>query len=163
LSDRFWDSPGQFWDRHFFNTGFVQKGEMNMRVKRIAEADYIFWVSSAEAIGERLLMVTFRIVSGERDSLGRSLACCFYREGKRVHFLRMMLEACGKQVPRKVVRLNLDKMIGLECAGTVTDDGCGTVVISAFFPVADFKRRSNRALVEMKLAENVEIRQRYVM
>ena len=33
--------------------------------------------------------------------------------------LRFMLGACGKYVPRRRVRLHLDKLVGLDCSGMV--------------------------------------------
>lgn len=33
--------------------------------------------------------------------------------------LRSMLEACGKKIPYRRVRLNLDSLIGLDCSGMV--------------------------------------------
>jgi hypothetical protein len=54
--------------------------------------------------------------------------------------LRNLIEACGKQVPSKAVKLDLDKMIGWECAGTAIDDeyeGKKKSVISTFFPMED--------------------------
>jgi hypothetical protein len=130
--------------------------------ERIAEGDYIFWIVSAEPDDDELV-VTFRVISGARDALGRSLVERFACSGPSVHFLRTMLEACGWQVPRSTVRLNLEKVIGLECAGTVTDDGCGTLVIGAFFPIAELERQRKNALQRMHMAADTEIRQRYLM
>jgi hypothetical protein len=128
----------------------------------ILEGDYIFWIAHAEALSDGQLAVTFRIISGNRDALGRSLVRRFPSCGELVYTLREMLEACGKEVPRKKVRLNLDKMIGLECAGTVIDGGHGTLVISAFFSVADLQVKRNRVLVEMQMLETT-VETRYVM
>jgi hypothetical protein len=126
------------------------------RIERIADGNYKFWLVSAEPVGDELLVVTFQVMSGEREALGRSLACCFHRSGEQVHALRLMLEACGWKVPRRQVRLDLDKLIGKECAGTVTEDSNGRAVISAFFPVADLE------LTQMSQIAP-EPRQRYVM
>src|SRR6185437_9740181 len=56
------------------------------------------------------------------------------------------LEACGKTVPSKAVKLNVSGLIGLECAATVIDEdyqGKPKSVISAFFPLDDLGSTSN--------------------
>lgn len=53
--------------------------------------------------------------------------------------LRSMLEACGKTVPHRRVRLNLDKLIGLECMGMVI----GGQAIE-FFPIAAAEHRPDQ-------------------
>ena len=120
--------------------------------KRIPEGDYRLWVVKAKPTGDAL-DVTFQ-VSGEVP--GRELVKSFPTRGTRTWVLREMLEACGKQFPRAVVRINLDELIGLECAGTITDDG----VICAFFPVRELKQQFAEALRAMEFGPEVP---RYVM
>lgn len=61
--------------------------------------------------------------------------------------LRQVLEACGKQVPSSIVNIPLDKLVGLELAGTVMDDepyqGRIKSIITAFFPLSDLGNTSD--------------------
>jgi hypothetical protein len=115
--------------------------------KRITEGDYLVWIVKAEPSSDQL-NVTFRLTGGNHDSLGKSVLMSFpLRRGAPT--LREMIEACGKKVPSASVKLNLDRLIGLECAGTVLDDGHGRMVISAFFPVVHPYRNLNRTLREI--------------
>jgi hypothetical protein len=96
------------------------------------EGDYIFWIMKAE-MNNGLLDVTF-------ESRGERLAQSFPVSGPGVWRLKEMLEACGKKVKAKKMKLDLDKLIGLECGGTVLDqeeDGTTFSVISAFFPAEE--------------------------
>jgi hypothetical protein len=107
---------------------------------RIAEGDYIFWIVKAEVNGG-MLNVTF-------ESRSISLAEPFPLSGPGVWKLRELLEACGKEVNsaafEKMIngrkpKIDVKKLIGLECGGTVLDD-CGKSVIAAFFPAMELKR-----------------------
>jgi len=107
---------------------------------RIAEGDYIFWIVKAEVNGG-MLAVTF-------ESRRISLTEPFPLSGPGGWKLRELLEACGKEVNaapfEKMIhgrkpKINVKKLIGLECAGTVLDD-CGKSVIAAFFPASELKR-----------------------
>lgn len=54
--------------------------------------------------------------------------------------LRNLLEACGKTVPSKAVKMDLDKFIELECAGTIVDgeyNGRPKSEVAAFYPLED--------------------------
>jgi len=96
------------------------------------EGDYIFWVIKAEEL-DSMIHVTF-------ESRGRELDDFFPVSGPGVWRLREMLIACGKKVPCGKAKLDLDKLIGLECGGTVLDqeiDGAMFSVISAFYPAEE--------------------------
>jgi len=50
------------------------------------------------------------------------------------------------QVPSKAVKIDTNKLVGKECAGTVVDDeyeGKKKSIISAFFPMSDLGKTSN--------------------
>ena len=64
---------------------------------------------------------------------------------KAGYFYAERIYADGKVVGIAAVKINLDKMIGWECAGTAVDDeyeGKKKSVISAFFPLADLGNTS---------------------
>lgn len=56
----------------------------------------------------------------------------FALQDVQMWLLRNLLEACGKQVPRGSVSLDLDELVGMQCGGRIIDDG-GTDVIIEFF------------------------------
>ena len=60
-------------------------------------------------------------------------------KGERVWQLRQMLEACGWKIRDEVMQLQLNELIGLECAGSVVYD-CGAPVIFQFFPITKLKQ-----------------------
>jgi hypothetical protein len=73
-------------------------------------------------------------------------------DGPGVWRLREMLIACGKKPKPKKMKVDLDKLIGLECAGTVIDDE-GESIISAFFPGKHIDREMNEMLEEVQRLE----------
>jgi hypothetical protein len=131
-----------------------------MQTNRIAEGDYIFRIVDAYCDAD-WLAVTFRIVSRPRYILGRSFVYRFACSGEHVDSLCMMLEACGKEVARRKVRLDLDEMIGLECAGTVIDDERGWR-ISNFFPAADLGYISRGRRIEWYIPARYKRPMKYI-
>lgn len=105
--------------------------------KRIPEGDYRFWIVKA-VVHRHMLNVTFEIAR-DRRWLGRTIVKSFAVQGKNVWQLRQMLEACGWKIRDDVMQLEVNKLIGEECAGSVVDD-CGTSVIFQFFPITKMKQ-----------------------
>jgi hypothetical protein len=116
----------------------IPEGDYGLRIKKIVE-------KKAES-GKPCLFIDFEVIQGDKRGLKKVLtghSCSL--QPQSLWNLRNLLESCGKQVPSKAVKLDLDKMVGSECAGTVTDDeyeGRKKSVISAFFPISDLGKTS---------------------
>jgi len=99
-----------------------------------------------EESGKPYLMATFEITAGNKRGLKKSLGHNFSLQKQSVWNFRNFIEACGKPTPAKALKIDLDKLIGLECAGTVMDDqpyeGKIKSIISAFFPLDDLNNTS---------------------
>ncbi len=119
--------------------------------KKIPEGDYIFWIVRAEP-SRRMIQVTFQ-------SREISLTESFPTSGPGVWRLKEMLEACGKKILRQRGKLHLDKLIGLECAGSVVNDEELGTVIGAFFSPQNLKENFATVIREMSGGEMP----RYVM
>src|SRR6185437_16721953 len=105
--------------------------------KKIPDGDYEFWIVKADAHRD-MLDVTFQIAR-DRRFLGGTIKKRFAVQGERVWQLRQMLEACEWEITNDVMQLEVNELIGKECAGSVIDD-CGTTVIWQFFPITKLKQ-----------------------
>ncbi len=119
---------------------------------RIPEGDYGLEISKVEPkkgedSGKPYLSLSFKVFKGDKRGVGKVLtghSCSLQTQS--LWNLRQLLEACGKQVPSKAVKIDLDKMVGYQCAGTVIDDeyeGKKKSIISAFFPLSDLGKTSS--------------------
>jgi hypothetical protein len=87
---------------------------------------YTLRIRSGELIDPRNLLVKFIVLEKNCET-----ALQFSLEKQNLWRLRELLEACGKPVPRKQVKIDLTKLIGLQCGATLIEDG----VIGFFFPL----------------------------
>jgi hypothetical protein len=118
---------------------------------RVPENDYGLKIKTVkhktgEDSGKPYLDLGFEIIKGEKKTLGKVLQHSCSLQKQSLWNLRNLLEACGKQVPAKAVKIDLAKLSDLTCAGTVIDDeyeGRKKSVISAFFPLADLGKTSD--------------------
>jgi hypothetical protein len=121
---------------------------------RVPEADYHFKVAKATLRKaketENPYIETFaEIMKGEQK--GKKLRETFSLTKQSLWKLRGFLEACGKQVPSKAVKINVSKMVGWEFAGTTSDDeyeGKKKSIISSFFPVSELGKSSGAEALE---------------
>jgi hypothetical protein len=128
---------------------------------RVPEGDYGLEVTEVkgkkgEESGKNYLAITFKLTQGDKKGIGKKLPHSCSLQKQSLWNFRNLLEACGKQVPAKAVKIDLDKLIGLECAGTVVDDeyeGRKKSIISAFFPLEDLGNTSESG---SELGEEVE-------
>jgi hypothetical protein len=106
----------------------------------IAEGDHIFWIVKANVVGDRLEVVF--------DTHGKLLTELFPLTGSGVWRVKEMLESCGKEVNEsafakaqsgKRPKINVKRLIGLECGGTVLDDGWGKLIIATFYPASNLQ------------------------
>lgn len=134
---------------------------------RVPEGDYGLKIAKVvNKVGtdskKPYLSIDFKLTKGDKKGVGKTLtghSCSLQKQS--LWNLRNLLESCGKQVPSKAVKLDLDKMIGWECAGTVIDDqpyeGKIKSIISAFFPLSDLgKTSSNGDELEAGTTEEAE-------
>lgn len=112
---------------------------------RVPEGDYALKISKIDLkkgkeSGNQYLMFQFKTVKGPAGGVNKMVPHSCSLQKQSLWNLRNLIEACGKPVPSKAVKLDLDKMIGWECAGTIIDDeyeGKKKSTISAFFPMED--------------------------
>lgn len=113
---------------------------------KVPEGDYMLEITGVKGKKGKEsekpnLLITFKMSEGPAKGNGKSIGHNCSLQKQSLWNLRNLLEACGKTVPPKAVKLNLDKMIGWKCAGTVVDseyNGKPRSEIAAFFPVDDF-------------------------
>ena len=125
----------------------VETGGMFVRVP---EGDYGVKVAEVKTkkSGENkpYLSVMLELTKGNTKGVGKTIIHSCSLQKQALWNLRSLLEACGKKVPSKAVKLDLDKMAGWECAATLVDDeyeGKKKSVVSAFFPLSDLGSTSN--------------------
>jgi len=112
---------------------------------KIPEGDYGLEIAKVimkdgKDSGKPNLKISLKVTSGNKKGIGKVLLHNCSLQKQALFNLRNLLEACGKNPPAKPVDLNLDKMVGWKCAGTVQDDtfeGKVKSVVTVFFPVAD--------------------------
>jgi hypothetical protein len=99
-----------------------------------------------EESGKNYLALRFKLIQGNKEGVGKTLPHSCSLQKQSLWNLRNLLEACGKQTPAKAIKIDLDNMVDLECAGTVIDDeyeGRKKSVITAFFPLEDLGNTSD--------------------
>lgn len=117
---------------------------------RVPEADYgVKLVELKRKTGEEsqkaYLDCQFEITKGDKRGMKKKIRHSFSLQKQSLWNFRSFLEAAGKQVPTKAVKIDLKKLIGLSCAATMIDDeyeGRKYSIISAFFPLADLGNTS---------------------
>jgi hypothetical protein len=121
---------------------------------RIPEGDYGFEITKVEQkkgkdSGDPYLKFSMKPIKGDPAGLKKgdlSHNCSLTKQS--LWNLRNLMEACGKTVPSKAVKIDLDKMVGWQCAGTVIDeeyDNKKHSVITAFFPLEDLPSVSKKS------------------
>jgi hypothetical protein len=125
--------------------------EVGMGRMKIPEGDYGFRIAQivsrkAQSTGNPVLVFGLKVIQGNKDAIGKILPHNCTLTKNSLWNLRNLLEATGKQVPSKALKIDLDKLIGLTLAGTVIDDqpyeGKIKSIITAFFPLADLNKKS---------------------
>lgn len=110
----------------------------------VPEGDYAFKVtkvvSKKSNAGNPCLNFSLKVIQGNAKAMNKVLLHNCTLTKNSLWNLRNLLEAAGKTIPAKAIKIDLDKLVGLTLAGTVIDDeykGKKKSTISAFFPVAD--------------------------
>ena len=113
---------------------------------RIPEGDYGLKITKVDLkkgkeSGEPYLAIGLQPIKGNPKGVKKvSIPHTCSLQKTSLWNLRNLMEACGKTVPSKAVKIDIDKMIGWQCAGTVIDDEYDDrkySIISAFFPMDD--------------------------
>lgn len=113
---------------------------------KIPEGDYGFEITvvkqkKSQDKNQPYLEFDLKTNEGNPKGLKKTLKHRCSLQKQALWNLRNLIEACGKNVASKAVKIDLDKMIGWKCAGTVIDgdeyNGRKRSTISAFFPVED--------------------------
>lgn len=117
----------------------VPEGDYGLKIKKVEH-------KKGEDSGKPYLNFTFEITKGDKKGIGKSLPHSCSLQKQALWNLRNLLEACGKQVPAKALKIDTAKLVGLTCAGTISDDeyeGKKKSVIAALFPLADLGKTSD--------------------
>lgn len=112
----------------------------------VPEGDYKFEVTEIKTkkgseSGKPVLFFLLKLNSGPKKGNGKTLHHSCSLQKQALWNLRNLLEACGKEVPSKPVKIDLDKLIGLEGAVSIVDgeyEGKTTSEVATFYPLSDF-------------------------
>lgn len=112
----------------------------------VPEGDYKFEVTKISTkkgseSGKPVLFFNLKLNSGPKNGNGKTLRHSCSLQKQALWNLRNLLEACGKEVPSKAVKIDLDKLIGLEGAVSIVDgeyEGKTTSEVATFYPLSDF-------------------------
>lgn len=119
----------------------VPEDDYGLRLKTIKQ-------KTGESSNQPYLDAGFELTKGPKKGLKKVIQHSFSLQKKSLWNLRNFLEACGKPVPSKAVKITLANLVGLECAGTVIDDAPYEnkikSIISAFFPMSDLGKTSDK-------------------
>ncbi len=112
----------------------IPEGDYGLKIVKVIQ-------KKAKESGNPLLLFSLKTISGPKAGLGKTIPHNCTLTKNSLWNLRNLLEATGKQVPAKALKIDLDKLVNLTLAGTVIDDapyeGKIKSIISAFFPIAD--------------------------
>lgn len=139
----------------------IPEGDYGLKIKEVKG-------KKGEESGKNYLAMLFEVTQGDKKGLKKVLRHSCSLQKQSLWNLRNLLEACGKQTPAKAISIDLDKMVGLECAGTVIDDeyeGRKKSVITAFFPLEDLGNTSDSGdeleeAVEEETTEEEEVEEK---
>lgn len=124
--------------------------EAGMNYVHIPEGDYALEVKkvvqkTGEASGKPYLLFSLKVTAGNDKGINKVIAHSCSLTKNALWNLRNLLEAAGKTIPAKAIKIDLDKLIGLKMAGTVIDDeydGKKKSIVSAFFPTSELSTES---------------------
>lgn len=119
------------------------------------EGDYAFKIQSTklskgESSGTPYIQVNAVVSQGPKKGK-KAKPVRLSLSKKALWKLRSLLEACGKKVPSKSIKINITKMVGWEFAGTVADDeyeGKKSSEIVSFFPIDELGKATGADALE---------------
>lgn len=119
--------------------------ESGVQQVHVPEGDYGLKITKVvQKVGEEsqkpYLLFSLKITSGHKGGIGKTVPHTCSLSKNALWNFRNLLEATGKTIPAKAIKIDLDKLTGLTLAGSVVDDeykGKPKSVFAAFFPLAD--------------------------
>lgn len=109
----------------------------------IPEGDYGFKVTkvvqkTGESSGKPYLLFTLKAIKGNPKGLNKNVPHTCSLSKNSLWNLRNLLEAAGKTIPSKAIKIDLDKLVGMEMGASIVDDeyeGKKKSVVAGFFPM----------------------------
>jgi len=119
--------------------------ESGVQSVHIPEGDYALKVTKvlkkkAKESGNEYLLFMLKVTAGNSKGVGKTLPHTCSLTKNALWNLRNLLEAAGKTIPPKAIKIDLDKLINLEMAASVVDDdyeGKKKSVVGSFFPKSE--------------------------
>ena len=119
--------------------------EAGMSYVHIPEGDYSFKVvkvqqKEGQDSGKPYLLFSLKAQTGNPKGVNKVIPHTCSLTKNSLWNLRNLLEAAGKTIPPKAIKIDLDKLVGLTLAGSVVDDeyeGKKKSVVAAFFPISE--------------------------
>lgn len=126
--------------------------EAGVNYVHIPEGDYALKVTKVQNkvgqdSGKPYLLFNLKVTAGNSKGLNKVIAHSCSLSKNALWNLRNLLEAAGKTIPAKAIKIDLDKLINLEMAGTVIDDeydGKKKSIVSAFFPKSELSTETEK-------------------
>ena len=126
----------------------VPEGDYGLQVTKV--------IHKVSEQGKPNLKFTFKIIKGNPAGLNKSIMHNCSLQKQSLWNLRNLIESAGKAVPSKAIKLDLDRMVGWQLAGTLVDgeyNGKKKSEISAFFPMADLAPAAKKEEEEEETTE----------
>lgn len=129
---------------------------------KIPEGDYVFKIvkhkqGTGTDSGKPYILFSLKAIKGPKKGINKTIAHNCSLQKNALWNLRNMLEAAGKNIPSKAIKLDLDKLIGLEVGGTAVDgeyEGKAKSEISTFFPPSEWVEDTEISKKTDKLEES---------
>lgn len=126
--------------------------EAGFQSVHVPEGDYALKVTKVQSkvgkdSGAPYLLFSLKITAGNAKGIGKVIPHTCSLTKTSLWNLRNLLEAAGKQIPAKAIKIDLDKLANLTMAGTVIDDeyeGKKKSVVTAFFPLSELATTADK-------------------
>lgn len=119
----------------------------------VPEGDYALEVKKVnkrvgKESGSDYLLFMLKITAGNQKGVGKTLPHTCSLTKNSLWNLRNLLEAAGKTIPAKAIKIDLDKLAGLKMGASLVDDeyeGKIKSTVGAFFPLSELNLDGNKA------------------
>jgi uncharacterized protein DUF669 len=126
--------------------------EAGMNYVHIPEGDYGLKVVKVQSkvgqeSGKPYLLFSLKAISGNPKGVNKVIPHNCSLTKNALWNLRNLLEATGKTIPAKAIKIDLDKLTGLTMGGTIIDDeyeGKKKSVVTAFFPLSELSTEAEK-------------------